>query len=85
MRESEVLGGGATIKTIAPSSKAMMVRGPLNCDEERSAIGCTYAYTHMYTCHMRARTHTLSEEPTGECIPPLGVQDKPQPFAGTRR
>lgn len=61
MCESEALGGRATIKTITPVSlfsKAMTVRGPLNCDEERSAI---WLRIYIRVCVARARTHTQVE------------------------
>ncbi len=40
MCESEALGGRAAIKTITPFFQSDDDKGPLNCDEERSAIGC---------------------------------------------
>lgn len=60
MHKSEALGGRATIKTITPFSlfQSDDGKGPLNCDEERSAIRL-WIYIHTYACVTCARTHTL--------------------------
>lgn len=79
MCKSETLGGITTIKTIPPFSlfQSDDGKGPLKCDEERSAIRLWIlyinAYVHVALVHVHTDTHTLSEEPTGKSIPPLGV------------
>lgn len=77
MCESEALGGKVTIRTLTPCD----AEGPLKSGKVTDLA----AVVHARMCarvHARARTHM---KPTGYCIPPLGVRDKPQPFAGTRR
>lgn len=85
MYESEALGGKVTIRTLTPYD----AEGPLKLRSGKvtDLAAVVHARMCVYTCHvcMHVRARTRSAEPTGYCIPPLGVRDKPQPFAGTRR
>lgn len=61
MCESEALGARATIKTITPFYlfQSDDGKGPLNCDEERSAIWpWIYIHTFAHASHARTHAHT---------------------------